>query len=65
MSYVISINQNFAKSLDEQAVLRLAELSGMFTAFKYNLSIIYIVLFYVLIFNAVCTMLNVTRGHVE
>ena len=37
MSYVISINQNFARTLDEQAALRLAELSGTFAAFKYNL----------------------------
>ena len=37
MSYVISINQNFARTLDEQAALSLAELSGTFAAFKYNL----------------------------
>ena len=37
MSYDISINQNFARTLDEQAALRLAELSGTFAAFKYNL----------------------------
>ena len=37
MSYVISINQNFARTLDEQAALRLAELSGTFAQFKYNL----------------------------
>ena len=36
MSYVISINQNFARTLDEQAALRLAELSGTFAAFKYD-----------------------------
>ena len=36
MSYVISVNQNFARTLDEQAALRLAELSGTFAAFKYN-----------------------------
>jgi len=62
MSYIISINQNFARTLDEQAALRLAELSGTFAAFKYNLSIIYVFLFYVLIFNASGTMLNVKRG---
>ena len=65
MSYVISINQNLARTLDEQAALRLAELSGTFVAFKYNLYIIYIFSFYVVIFNAAGTMLNVTRGHVE
>ena len=37
MSYVISVNQNFARTLDEQAALRLAELSGTFAPFKYNL----------------------------
>jgi len=37
MSYVISVNENFARTLDEQAALRLAELSGTFAAFKYNL----------------------------
>ena len=39
MSYIISIiyNQNFARTLDEQAALRLAELSGTFAVFQYNL----------------------------
>ena len=37
MSYIIFINQNFARILDEQAALRLAELSGTFAAFQYNL----------------------------
>ena len=39
MSYVIniSIDQRFARMLDEEAALRLAELSGTFTAFKYSL----------------------------
>ena len=37
MSCIISINQNFARTLDEQAAVRLAQLSGMFAAFQYNL----------------------------
>ena len=36
MSYVISVDQGFARTLDEQAALRFAELSGTFAAFKYN-----------------------------
>ena len=36
MSYIISVDQGFARTLDEQAALRLAELSGTFAAFKYN-----------------------------
>ena len=37
MSYIISIDQKFARTLDEQAALRLTELSGTFAAFKYYL----------------------------
>ena len=37
MKCIIFINQNFARTLDEQAPLRLGESSGTFAALKYNL----------------------------
>lgn len=37
MSYIISIDQRFARALDKQAALRLAQLGIKFTTFKYNL----------------------------
>ena len=43
MAYIISINLNFARTLDEQATLRSAELSGTFTTFKYNLQGLFVV----------------------